>query len=116
MANVLDLTTLQQPTLDLTLFDPKHKKVQIHVTIPGTDMVREFQAADDSMNSVLSSGSKAGIEAAYELVARILSYNMEGITFTPEDLQSKDKWNINLYGAIAIYKAYTKFIHELEKN
>lgn len=110
MAYVLDLTTLQQPTLDLTL--PDHTKVR--VTIPGTDMVREFQAADGEMTALLSTGNKDSIEAAYDLVARVLSYNMENLTFTGAELLNERK--VNLYAVIAIYKAYTEFIQGIEKN
>jgi hypothetical protein len=107
---VLDLTTLQQPTLDLSL--PNGTKVR--VTIPGTDMVREFQSVDPNVNTLLASGSKDGVDAAYDLLARVLSYNMEGVTFTGEDLQTKYK--VNLYGVIAIYRAYGDFIKSIEKN
>lgn len=110
MAYILDLTTLQQPTLDLTL--PDHTKVR--VTIPGTDMVREFQAADSSVASLLAAGDKDSIDAAYELVARVLSYNMEGVKFTGEELLYKR--GVNLYAVIAIYRAYEEFIKGIEKN
>ena len=112
MAQVLDLNLMEQPTLDLTLRD--EARTVVHVNIPDTDLVKELQAREANMRSLLSSGSKDGVDAAYDLVARVISCNSDGLTFTAEELQSK--YRINLYNLIAVYKAYLAFISEIEKN
>lgn len=112
MARVLDLNIMEQPTLELTLRDEKRTKLSVN--IPDTDLVKEFEAMDDHMHKLLSSGNKAGVDAAYDLVARVISCNSEGLTITSAELQSK--YRVNLYNLIAIYKAYLAFIQEIEKN
>lgn len=110
MNYVLDLTTIEQPTLALTLPDG----TKVSVTIPSTDLVREFQAADSSRDGLLASGTKDGLAASYDLIARLLSSNLEGITITGADLEGKHR--VNLYGLLAIGKEYKKFFDNIEKN
>lgn len=112
MAHVLDLNIMEQPTLELRLRDAEH--TVLHVTIPDTDLVKEFQAMDSKMHSLLSSGTKDGVDAAYALVARVISCNEEGIAVTAAELEGK--YRVNLYGLIGIYKAYLGFINDIEKN
>lgn len=112
MAQLLDLNLIQQPKLPIALCDDE--RTAINVTFPSVDLVREFQAMEAEMISLLKSGTEKGVDAAYDLVAKIISCNEEGLTFTAADLRGRYK--INLYGLIAIYKAYLAFIDETEKN
>lgn len=112
MARVLDLNILEQPTLELRLCDAE--RTTVHVSVPDTDMVKEYQANEAQMRSVLSSGTPEGTDAAYMFAAQIISCNVENKTITAEELRGK--YRVNLYGLIAILKAYTAFIAEIEKN
>ena len=112
MARVLDLNIIEQPTLDLTMRDPD--RTVVHINIPDTDLVKELQAREHQMRALLTSSDKDGVTAAYDLAARVISCNSDGLTFTAEELESKYK--MNMYTLIAFFKEYNSFIHEIEKN
>lgn len=112
MAHVLDLNLYEQPTLELTMRDAEHTKIRVN--IPDTDLVTELKAKEDRMRDLLTKGDVEGVAAAYDLVARIISYNEDGIAVTPDDL--KNRYRINLYCLMGIYRAYLDFIHDIEKN
>lgn len=112
MAHVLDLNLIEQPTLELRLCD--EARTTIHVTIPDTDLVKEYQAKEKHMTALLSSGSHEGVDASYDLLASVISCNEEGLAITAEDL--KKKYRINLFGLVKINKAYVNFIRDIEKN
>lgn len=112
MAHVLDLNLIEQPTLELKLHHPESQTIR--VTLPDTDLIQEFMARDDQKNLLLASGNKDGIVEIYDHLARLLSCNLEGITFTGEELLSTYK--INLYALRAIMDAYRAFIADIEKN
>lgn len=112
MAHILDLNLVEQPTLKLTLCDDD--RTTVHVTVPDLDTVEEFRANETQMRGALTSGADASINASYGLFAQIISNNKEGLVISAEDLRGK--YRINIYGLIAIGKAYNSFISEIEKN
>lgn len=112
MAHVLDLSMIQQPTLDLTMNFPERRTIR--VTVPTTDLVQEFMTLNEQQTALLASGNKEGVIAAYDIMARLLSCNMDGISITGEELLSVYK--INMFTLLAIMKAYKAFIDDIEKN
>lgn len=99
----LNLNAMQEPTLDVELRDAA--RTVLHITYPDVDLFEELTTADTLS---LAKGDAASIRANYALIARIMNHNLDGITFTAEELRSK--YGVTFYMAIQIYKAYLDFI------
>lgn len=106
----LDFNALEQPTLELTLKD-KDKTV-VRATVPTEDLIERLMAAGAELQEVLNSNSGETIRALFGLIAELMSCNLDGLTFTAEDL--RDKYNMKLYDATIFVKVYLEFIQELQ--
>lgn len=111
--HVLDLNTIERRTLKLTLTDANH--TVINLTVPDVDTVQEVQAALPLL-SRFKDGDLGQLAAVYDVTARFMSCNAEGLTFTAEDLRTK--YRLQLETLVVLYSAYTDFISEIanEKN
>lgn len=108
---ILDLNTAQRPTLELTLCD--EERTTIHVGMPKEADIQELTAFDFTG---LENGEKADIAAVYEMAARLINCNRDGIKITGEEL--RDKYGMDLELVVLFFEAYTDFINEItsEKN
>ena len=106
----LNLNTLEQPTLELTLRDSK--KTVFRLIYPTVSVIERFNAAKDEIKKVATTKSADSIKALYELTAEMVSCNADCITVTAEEL--RDVYHVNFTDLIFIFKAYLDFINELE--
>lgn len=114
MAKVLDLNTVERPTLELTLQDKE--KTTILVSTPSEALVRELEEVAAEMDALYRRGDKESVDAIYDLAARLISCNRQGLQVTADELRTKYK--MSLESAVIFYNAYLEFINELtnEKN
>lgn len=114
MPKVLDLNTLKVPVLELTFTD--EARTTLHVNAPTEALVNEMENWVKDGLETLAAGDKTSVETAYDLIARLLSCNQEGLELTAEDLRGKYK--VDLWLLIPLVKAYGEFISEIknEKN
>lgn len=114
MAKTLDLNRIKRPTLPLILCDKA--RTTINVTTPEEAMVRELQESLPALQETLSRNDAQATAASFDLLGRLLSFNLEGIKITGTDLVGK--YNLTLEHLVAITSAYVAFIEELsnEKN
>ena len=114
MSKILDLNSLQIPTLELTFTDDKH--TTLHVTAPTEALISELESWVKGGLEPLSKGDQASIGLAYDLTARLLSCNREGITITAEELRAT--YRVDLWTLIPVVNGYMEFISEIknEKN
>lgn len=103
---VLDLNTTQLETLDLTLQDAD--RTTLHVTTPTEALVAELEAFTPDMLTVIKTGNKEGVQSIYDLAARLISCNREGITITGEELLGK--YRMTLESAVVFFSAYMDYI------
>ena len=108
---VLDLNTAQRPTLELTLCDAEH--TTLHIGMPTEADINELQSMDFSG---LESGEQVDSAAVYEMAARLINCNRDGIKVTGKELREKYGMDIEL--AVVFFEAYTDFINTIanEKN
>ena len=110
MAKTLDFNALKMPKLPLVMSDDE--KTCIVVTAPPEGLVEELQSAGPEFKKALESKEVEGVQACYELAARLISYNQSGLQVTAEDLRYKYK--IPWYGLIFFFNAYADFISEIQ--
>ena len=103
---VLDLNTVRLETLDLTLRDDA--RTTLHVTTPTEALVAELAAVTPEMLTVIRSGDKEGTQSIYDLAARLISCNREGIKITGVELL--EKYRMDLESAVVFFSAYMDYI------
>lgn len=115
----LDFNQLNQPVLDLRMTD--EAKTVITVTTPTEGLVEELEAIRANVSTIFAADNPDSIDACYDLAARIMSCNREGIKVSVDDLKNKywpkDKMANHLH-LLAFLKVYVDYIEEIknEKN
>lgn len=110
---ILDLNTVQRPTLEVTLMD--EARTLLRVTTPTEAVVREFEALLPELGKI-QRGDRSAVDLIYDIMARVLSCNRDFIKVTPEELRGK--YRMDLETAIIFMAEYNKFIDGIqnEKN
>lgn len=109
MARELNFNSLERPHLKLTMRDANH--TVLRVTTPTEELVEKLTACAGELHEVLEKKDADATRAAWDLLADLLSYNMEGVKVTADDLRGK--YGLYLEDAIVLMKAYLDFITEL---
>lgn len=114
MARVLDLNSVQRPELELTLMDKD--RTTLHVTTPTEALVNELEQLRAGDLSKLETGDKGSVDMIYDLTARLISCNREGINIGPEELRGH--YRVDLESLLIVLSAYMEFINDIknEKN
>lgn len=113
MAKILDLNSVEQrPTLELTLQDKE--KTTLQVTIPTEGLVNELEDMGPELTRIVSKGDKEGLDQAFDLAARLISCNRNGVTITADEL--RNKYNMALETLIVFMSAYLDFITEITER
>ena len=111
MANTLDFNVIVPHSLPLVMRDPERTKID--VLAPTEGLVEELEAVGADMKAALESNEEASIPVIYDLAARLISCNRQGLQVTAEDLGSK--YRMNLESMLIFYGAYVDFIDEITK-
>lgn len=110
----LDFNSINRPVLELTMMD--EAKTIITVTSPTEGLVEELEATLPELQKVLAASDQGALDAAYDLAARVMSCNKQGLTVTVEDLRGKfwpkDRMR-NLENLVFFFGAYMEFISEI---
>ena len=114
MVKVLDLNSLQIPTMEIIFTD--ENRTTVHVMAPTEALINELESWVKSGLDPLVKGDKDSVEMAYDITARLISCNEEGITFTGEGL--RNTYKVSLWTLIPLVNGYMEFISEIknEKN
>lgn len=105
----LDFNALEKPVLELTLKD--EAKTVVRVTAPTEELVERLTAAAGEIQKVINDNTGETVRSLFELIAELMNCNIDGLTFTAEDL--RDKYKMKLYEATVFVKVYLDFIQEL---
>ena len=109
MARELNFNSLERPHLKLTMRDADH--TVLRVTTPTEELVEKLTACVGELQEVLERKDADATRAAWDLLADFLSYNMEGIKVTADDLRGK--YGLYLEDAILLMKTYMDFITDI---
>ena len=110
MAKKLDFNSIAKPSLDLTMKDPE--KTVIRVGIPTTDLVEELTSVVGELEQLVKSGDKAVVHAIFDMAARLMSCNRDGIKITAEQLQGV--YALDLEEIVIFFSEYMDFIAEIK--
>ena len=110
MAKTLNFNTIVPPTLPLVMRDDA--QTEITVTTPLEGLIEELQAVAPQMDSALKSDKETAVPVIYDLAARLISCNKEGLQVTVDDLRGKYRMNMELL--IIFYNVYLDFIDEIK--
>ena len=109
MAKILDFNSYRRPTLLLRMKDDAMTK--LHVTTPTLDLVDEVRANLPEIQAALNSDATAS-RAIYELAAKLLNCNMNGVTITAEELATT--YEMNLEDMTIFFSAYMEFLGDIK--
>ena len=113
MSRVLDLNSVQNSIMDLTLQD--EARTVVHLDFPTEELVQELEALVPELQKI-EKGDRTAIEMTYELAAKLISCNYDFLRVTGQELRTK--YRMSLFSAITFFKGYLSFIESLhnEKN
>jgi hypothetical protein len=111
MAKMLDLNSLAQPILEITLRDAA--KTKFRLTTPTTKLVERFVAAKTEVAEAAQTHNADKIRALFELTAELFSCNADFITVTAEEL--RDLYRMTFSDLIVVFAAYLDFIKEFNE-
>ena len=113
MARTLDLNAIQESLLDVTLRDDA--RTVVHLDIPNEALINELERLSPALKS-LGTGDQRSVSFAYDLAARLISCNFDGLKVTGEQLQTT--YNMHLVATLNFFSGYMAAVQELinEKN
>lgn len=104
----LNLNTAKRPVLDLTFSD--ELETTLHVRFPTKDMVDELKQMDFA---TVADDDPDALVDAYELAAKLISWNRDCVLVTAADLRGK--YCMDMEALILFFNAYADFISETVK-
>lgn len=110
MAHSLDFNSIKKPVLRLTMKD--EARTVIRVTTPRASLIDRLVANLDDLESILRGKDKESIKAAFDLVADLISCNLDFLTVTGDELRTK--YGMELDDMVIFVNAYLDFINELQ--
>lgn len=112
MKRTLDFNALEQPTIELTFSDAARTRVT--VTAPTTALIEKLQANLETINATLANADDTALPAVYDLLAELISCNLEGITITGTELREKYGW-VSIVYPLAFMQGYFAMIEDIQK-
>lgn len=109
MAKTLNFNTIVPPTLPLVMCDDE--KTAITVVAPIEALVEELQEIAPQMEAALKAEAETATPVIYDLAARLISCNKEGLQVTADDLRGK--YRLGLEALIVFYNVYLDFLGEI---
>ena len=110
MSKTFDFNSLNRPTLEVTFPDAAH--TVIRVTTPTEAVFEKFITKSKEMGTLNKQKDSALLRECFQLYADIFSCNLEGMTFTAEDL--RDVYGLRLEHLVMFNPSYLDFLAEIQ--
>ena len=110
MTQALDFSANRKPTLPVTLRDAEGAR-RVRVTTPTLDLMEEIRANLPALQALLEGVSDESREAVFDLAARLISCNRDGLTVTGPELI--DKYDLDEEDLTVFFSEYLDFIEGL---
>jgi len=94
------------------VFSVQLVKVRLNVTLPTLDLKEEVEENADNFQYLLDTDADECADL-YDLAARLMSRNLEGLTFTGEQLRTT--YPLKNEDLVVFFHAYVEFFRALEK-
>lgn len=111
MPKIIDFNAYRRPEIVLVMKD--EASTVLHVTAPSEQLVGELRANLHELQTTLTKQDEEASRMVYHLAAKLCNCNLDGRTFTGEDLATK--YGLNLEDMALFYMSYVEFIDEIEK-
>lgn len=108
MAKTLDFNSYRRPTLLLRMKDENQTK--IHVTTPTVELVEELRANLVELQTALTGQDAVASRAVYDLAAKLINCNLDGVETNAEELATK--YEMNLEDMTMFFTVYMDFLEE----
>ncbi len=109
MARLLDFNNIEVQTLDIVLRD--EARTEVHLRYPTEGLVQELIRISPEIHKVLETGDAESFNLTYDLVARLINCNRDGIKVTGEELRTKYKMDFEM--VIVFCTNYLAFLKEV---
>lgn len=106
---VLDFNVERLPVLRLVMRDDA--QTRIDVTTPTEGLYEELRNIAPKLTETVQKPDSVDARESFELAARLISCNQQGLRVTAEDLAGK--YRFNLESLILFYGAYVRFVDEV---
>lgn len=110
MTQALDFSANRKPTLPVTLRDAEGAR-RVRVTTPTLDLMEEIRGNLPALQALLEGASDESREAVFDLAARLISCNRDGLTVTGPELI--DKYDLDEEDLTVFFSEYLDFIEGL---
>lgn len=106
----LDFAALEIPKMEISLLDDNHTTLSL--MFPEVKLIERLLAVAPTMRDAKASNDDAALRQVYELVAEIISNNMEGITVKADELEGK--YGLKFVHLIIFTSKYMEFINNVK--
>ena len=110
MAKILDFNSYRRPTLILSMKD--EHKTKLHVAAPTVELVEELRANLGELQTALAGRDALASRSVYELAAKLMSCNLDGVELTAEALATE--YELNMEDMAQFYVIYVDFLDEIK--
>lgn len=105
---MFDFNAIQNPTWPVKLADDA--QTVVHLSYPSLEMVERLEAMSKSLTEVVKGNNSAAVKKAFDVVAAVMNFNEDGLTFTAEELRGK--YHMTLLGMARFTAGYLTFLKE----
>lgn len=110
MAKTLDFNSYRRPTLILSMKDEHQSK--LHVVAPTVELVEELRANLPELQTALGGKDALASRTVYELAAKLMTCNMDGVELTADALATE--YEMNLEDMATFFVTYVDFLDEIK--
>lgn len=110
MSESYSFSAHRPPVLEIEL--PDKKKTVVHVTPPLLKLIEEVTERMPDLLDLHTKSAPERARASFDLAARMMSCNLDGMTFTAEEL--RDVYGLTRYDVIGFFKLYIDFLAGLK--
>lgn len=110
MSKVFDFNAISKHTLETKLNDIEG--TVLHVTTPPENLIEQLAASQEELTNLWKAEGNTVEKShkAYELAAKLMSCNEEGVTITADDLRGK--YRVYPMALVQYIGVYMEFINE----
>ena len=105
MPKTLDFNSYRRPELVLVMKDENN--TTIHVTTPTHGLCEEFSANLGELQKALAGQDGTASRLVYELAAKLINCNLDGVQVTGKELATK--YSLNLEDMAIFWSMYAEF-------
>lgn len=110
MTNKLDFTTAKKQFLTVVL--PDEKNTTLFVNMPSKSLFEELDSLKDNFSNIDNESADSALGELYDLVARVMSRNKNGIKVTSEDLEKC----LDFEDIILFFQSYLAFVNNIKAS